>query len=135
MFKILRGRSDPAGFDDPVIIVNLSQFWLSVSDDGDQVPPAGVAAIDSATAASSSKISELVADKLLEVLGERPEQSDKPKKRKKAEAAAEAPPPSQSEEPKLATVINFPKIGDDQLVADPPDEKQVLLENNIDNPE
>lgn len=135
MFKILSGRTEPAGFDDSVVIVNLSQFWLSVSADGDQIPPAGLAAMDSASVAASPKIRELVADNLLEILGGQTGAADRPKKKKRAEAAPEEPLPTQPDEPNLDTVTISEKIQDTSLVADPVEEKQVLLENNIDNPD
>lgn len=147
MFKILNGRQDDPGFDDAILIINQSQFWLSLTDDGHQIPPAGIAALDSGLVSSSNRISSLVAKKRIVILDSTKYLTNKPKKKKRAETEALVPEveytPVESLQkldnipievnPKTDTVVIVSYLENEPLVAQPSDEERVSSNKNIVN--
>jgi len=139
MFKILGSRKEDPGFHNAVLIVSSSRYWLTVDGDGHQLPPAGIAAVDSKIA-SSSIVAELVANGSIAVIGD----VSRPKKKKKAEAdvpsfeVAEVVISSQSEPenltPEVDTVTNFSKLENETIVAESTEEKEVSSNENIVDP-
>ncbi len=143
MFKILGNRQEAPGFEDPILIVSNSQHCLIVDDDGHQIPPCGIAAVDSEIA-TSTIVANLVANGSAVLVGD----TSKLKKKKKAESdvvvseivkpavVAEVKPETvpAKEEPKLDTVSNLSKSKDETIVAQSVDEKQVSSNKNIVNP-
>lgn len=150
MFKILSSRRDDPGFENSVIIGNLSQSWLPIDDDGNQLPPVTFAAIDYDTASMSTQIADLVSRGLVVVLGNIEQTPNRSKKKKKAELETVLP---QTEpevvvlqvEPEVVPVekvldndnivTNLLELENDALVAQSSDENWVSSnENNIVNP-
>ena len=147
MFKILKSRQDDPGFDDAVIIVNQSQFWLSLTDDGHQIPPVGIAALDSGLVSSSNRISGLVANNRIVILDSTTDLTNKPKKKKRAEIEVLIPEAEYTPVEPLQELDNTPieinhitdtvvivsYLENEPLVAESTEEKQVSSNKNIVN--
>lgn len=140
MFKILGSQQEDPSFDDAVLLVSNSQYWLVIDDNGNQLPPFGVAAVDTETA-SSTHVAELISNGSIVLSGD----LGKPKKKKKTETdtvspeavkaantpQAEPEPKASKVESKIDTVANLQKLENDTIVAEPVEEKQVSSNKNI----
>lgn len=143
MFKILSNRQEDSGLEDSSLLMSNSQYWLVIDDGGNQLPPFGIAAVDSEIALSS-RVAELVSRGSIAVEGD----LSKPKKKKRAEVDVITPevvkvistpqaklePTAPEIESKIDTATNLPKLKDDTIVAQPLDEKQVSSNKNIVDP-
>jgi len=143
MFKTLGSQQEDPGFDDAVLLVSNSQYWLVIDDNGNQLPPFGVAAVDSEIA-SSAHVVELLSNGSVVLNGD----LNKPKKKKKTETDTVAPEvvkaatalqaepelKASKVESKIDTLANLQKLENDTIVAEPVEEKQVSSNKNIVNP-
>ena len=143
MFTILSNRQEDTGLEDSTLLVSNSQYWLVIDDDGNQLPPFGITAVDSEIALSS-RVAELVFKGSIAIEGD----LNKPKKKKRTEVDVTAPEvvkvistPQAKLEPtaleiksKIDTATNLQELKDDTIVAQPLDEKQVSSNKNIVDP-
>lgn len=143
MFKTLGNQQEDPGFEDAVLLSSNSQYWLVIDDNGNQLPPFGVAAVDSGIA-SSAHVAELLSNGSVALNGD----FSKSKKKKKTETDTVVPetakvatvPQAEPElkaskvESKIDTVANQQKLENDTIVAEPVEEKQVSSNKNIVNP-
>lgn len=143
MFKTLGNQQEDPGFDGAVLLSSNSQYWLVIDDNGNQLPPFGVAAVDSEIA-SSARVAELLSNGSVALNGD----FNKPKKKKKTETDTVIPetvkvatvPQAEPElkaskvESKIDTVANEQKLENNTIVAEPVEEKQVSSNKNIVNP-
>lgn len=142
MFKILSSRQEDPGFENAILMVSKSHYWLTVDSDGNQLPPVGIAAVDSKIA-SSPIVAKLVANGSVVVQGD----TSKPKKKNKAETdttplevvkVVDVPQVELENlvvevEPKIDIETNSSKSEIQTIVAESADEKQVSSNKNIVN--
>lgn len=137
MFKILNSRKDDPGFDGAILIVNQSQFWISIDKEGNQIPPVGIMGVDSAIA-SSDRISRLVDDGLIVVSQIATPEVIVEKKKKKQDLPQKNLESIEKNSPQVKSdstiVANTPIIESDTLVADAAGINWVSSNENIVDP-
>ena len=121
MFKILTSRQDDPGFGDAILVVNQSQFWISIDEEGNQIPPTGIAVVDAVTA-SSTRVSRLVEDGLIVVSQNAAKEVIADKKKKKQDSPQKNLEPTEENSQQIELdsniVANMPIVQTDKLVAD-----------------
>lgn len=134
MFTILSSRREDPCFGGFTILVNQSEFWLSIDKDGNQIPPRGIAAVD-AEIASSPLVSKLVTDGLVVVSGDTEQNVAKDKKSKKQDLPQKnlesTKKTSSQPKPESTIVADVPILENDKLVAQPSDINWVSSNENI----